>query len=444
MGSASNRETRASTLKTDLAVTGKCQVRARRLTDTDLNFDGQVVDEVKWRDLYAVSPVEQEDFGNVTTVQAVTVATSGALTVKDRKLNLIATRKVPIRISGTEFTTELFPTNRADEILSFVCLDQKIGNRNINELDIANFYDTIEEIEDYFGNELAIEFCYTFDKTNVSFEETVGTIASSVFSIVYRRGNVIKLSFEKETEDSVLLFNHRNKIPGSETRTVRFGNQDDNDGIELEYVSPIDSATLTYYIPEDKSAVNPKSIKTVGVRSKLKAYFHAWRAWNKIRFQNTATQFEATQEADLLVLRDRILVTDNTRANANDGEIYAQNGLELEISQPVDITGSDHVIMLQHYDGSVEILPVTQGGTPYRVMLSQAPKAPLALDNDLYARATFAIVGSEAKRKTLPFILTEKNPQSNFTLELTAINYDDRYYQNDKDFIDNIVDENGN
>lgn len=442
-GSASSKETRALTSKLTVPFGGKVAVRVRRSSETDLYFSGQIVDEVKWRDLYSIVPVNNAHFGNVTTVQSVTVATAGALTVKERKLNMEVTRKLPKRISGSDFTSELFPTNRADEILSFVCLDSRIGNRSLAEVDFDNIYDTVAEIEEYFGTELATEFNYTFDDFNMSFEETVSAIASANFSIAYRRGNVIKLSFEKETEDSTLLFNHRNKLPGSETRTVRFGNQDDVDGIEIEYISRADGAPLTYYIPDDMSAIRPKRIKTVGITSKLKAYFHAWRAWNKIRYQNTATSFEATQEADLLILRDRILVTDNTRSGSQDGEIYSQNGLELELSQPISLGDDDYSIMLQHADATVEIIPITQGEDPWRVVLNHAPKAALATDPALYARTTFAIVGSEDGRKTAPFILTEKTPQTNFTLEITAINYDGRYYANDGDFIGGIVDENG-
>lgn len=444
VGSASDRETKAITSKLFVPFNGRVAVRVRRTSETDLNFPGQIVDEVKWRDLYSVAPVSNTHFGDVTTVQSVTVATAGALSVKERKLNMRVTRKIPKRLYGSTFSAELFPTNRFDEILSFVCLDKRIGNRTVAEVDFDNIYTTVAEIEEYFGTEIATFFNYTFDDFNISFEETISAIASSNFCIAYRRGNVIKLSFEKKTEDSSLLFNHRNKLPGSEVRTVRFGNQDDTDGIEIEYVSPVDGAQLTYYIPEDMSALRPKRIKTIGITSRLKAHFHAWRSWNKIRYQNTATSFEATQEADLLILRDRILVTDNTRSNSQDGEIYSQNGLELELSQPIKIEGGDYSIMLQHADATVEIIPITQGEDPWRVVLNQAPKAALAVDPALYARTTFAIVGSEDGRKTAPFLLTEKSPQSNFTLEITAINYDNRYYANDSDYNDGLIDENGN
>lgn len=442
-GSSKTRNLVATTLKADVSFVGRCKVRARRSSVKDFEFEGSVVDEIKWRDVSSVAPVNVLDFGNVTTVQSVTYATEGALNIKERKLNMLVTRMLPIRVSGTTFTTELFATNQADEIISAMCLDSRIGNRQISELDLNSIYDSIAEVRSYFGSDLAAEFCYTFDSSNMSFEEMVSSAANSVFSTAYRRGNVIKLSFEKQTEDSTLLFNHRNKLPGTEVRTVRFGNLDDNDGVSFQYIDPVDDALLTYYIPEDKSAVNPKEIESIGVRSKLKAHFQAWRAWNKIQYQSVITEFTATQEADLLIRNDRILISDNTRPDTQDGEVLSQQVLQLKLSQEVEMLDSvEYSIFLQHTDGTVETIPVTAGESARHVILSYAPRLPLALSEDLYARTTFILVGNTETREDT-FMLTEKTNQGNLTSVVRAVNYDDRYYGSDKDFINGIIDENG-
>lgn len=443
-GSATYRSTRAVTLKANPTFTGRCAVRARRVTPSDLAFEGSVVDEIKWRDVYSVSPVTKTHFGNVTTVQAVTYATSGALALKERKLNMLATRKIPLRVSGSTFTSELYPTNNAAEIISAVCLDAYIGNRQASEIDFDAIYNAVAEVEDYFGTSKAAEFCYTFDSNNLSFEETVKSIADAVFCTAYRRGNIIKLSFERETEDSTLLFNHRNKLPGSETRTVRFGNQDNFDGVSFKYIDPNDDAQVTYYIPEDLSAVNAKEVESLGVRNKLQAYAHAWRIWNKIRFQNVITEFTATQEADLLVNNDRILVADNTRPDTQDGEVISQNVLELTVSQNLNFANSaSYTAFVQLYDGTIDAIPAVAGSSPRKLVLSRAPRLPLALDDYLYARTTFMLVGNTETRENA-FLVSEKESQSNFTSVVRAINYDARYYANDKDFLNGVIDENGN
>lgn len=330
----------AKTLK--CAGIGFSKVRARRVTGYDHPFDRSrysvYQDTVQWTDLYSVTPVSQPHFGNVTTVMAVTQATRDARSNKERKLNMLVTREVPHRISGTTFSAPM-ATSSASDIIVALALDPFIGRRTLDELDLDSIYNTVADVVTYFplGTKCA-QFNYTFDKNETSFEESIASIATAIFCQAYRQGNKLRLKFEKLTPDSVLMFNHRNKVPGTETRTVRFGNQDDYDGVEYHYVSPLDDAPVTYYIPEDMSAANPKKIDSIGVRSRIQAYYQAWRVWNKIRYQNVTVEFEATQEADLLVVLDRILVADNTRPETQDGEVIAQNGLELTLSQDVHLS----------------------------------------------------------------------------------------------------------
>lgn len=399
-------------------------------------YDGKTyVDEVQWRDMYATAVVPQTTFGDITTMQVRTVATPSALGVKERKINLLVTRKVPARIGTTSTFGALTASKSAADIICAIALDQHIGNRDISEIDIANIYDTITAINTYFGITEASEFCYTFDDNQITFEETVKIIANAVFCDAYRQGHITKLFFEKANENSMLLFNHRNKIPGSETRNVRFGTPDNCDGIELTYVNPSDESEVTYYIPEDKSAVKPQTIKTVGVRNDKQAYLLAYRAWNKLRYQNISTEFTATQEANVLVRNNRVLVTDNTRQDTQDGEILSQNVLELTLSQPFEYTTLDHTIFLQMYDGTVQAIEIASAEpSPTRtITLSEPPNLPLSLDYSLARRTTYVIIKND---DTLghAFLIDTKTPQDITKCQISAINYNTRYYDNDKDF----------
>lgn len=434
LGSASTQAGRGITLYADLTTPGIVMVRARRLTGKDLTFVGTVVDTVQWRDLYASSKVPGVDFGNVTTVYAVTQATAQALAVSERQLNMIVTRMLPARISGSTFGA-LTATNSADDIISFICLDPKNGNRKSSEVNFDNIYDTIGDVKTYFGFPEAGEFCYTFDSDNTSFEEMLKTIADAVFCIAQRRGRVIELAFEKATDDSVLLFNHRNKIPASESRTTSFGQLQQYDGIEYDYVSDVDDAVITFYVPEDRSAVNAKQIQSVGVRNDSQAHCRAYREYNKIKYNTRATTFQATQEAEILSLNDRILVSNNVRPDTQDGEINGQNGLIVSLSQPANILSSaEYVIYLQHVSGIVEIIEIAGAIDPYTILLSTAPMDDLIIDGNAAVKTLYQIVKADDVDDQ-SFMVTEKTPQSNFVTQLTCINYDSRYYQNDKDFI---------
>ena len=411
--------------------TGRISVSARRISLTDKTFKGQVVDEIKWRDLYHGQVMVGPNFGNVTILRSRTVATTGALSVKERKLNLEVTREIPIGNASGVFSSTLYPTNNAAHIICEVAHDPFIGNRAPAELDYANIYATAEEIESYFNTQEAVEFCYTIDKPEMTFEETLASIAQAVFCVAYRRGRVIRLSFEKRTDDSTLLFNHRNKIPGTEQRTVRFGNDNDYDAVEYKWVNPDDDAIETLIVGE-VAPVNARKIESIGVRNEKQAYFHAWRAWNKIRYQNMAIEFEATAQANLAVVNDRILVADNTRSRSQDGDIETVNGLIVTTSQELDFsTGSSWTIFLQLYDGTVEAIPVFEiPGIKNQCLLEYAPALPLVTDIENYSRTKYQLVNDGAVNRTA-FLMTERENQSSNTSKVTAINYSSRYYEND-------------
>jgi hypothetical protein len=442
-GSEILKETIAQTVKGQFGgFHGRCSVRARRTTPSDTAFVGTVVDEVRWRDLYGVTNVGDEDFGNVTTVSSIVYATASALAAKDRKLNMRVTRKLPLRTSGTDFDTVFTETRDAAEVFVSICRDYYIGRRSLAELDLDNIYDTVDEVETYFGHAFVREFSYTFDSDNLSFEEMANAVATAIGCSAYRRGNVIRLSFEKETANSKLLFNHRNKVPGSETRTISFGVNGDHDGVEYTYVDPKDDAIISVFLPLSYAALNPKKIESIGVRTHLQAYFLAHRAWNKLQYQNAAVEFEGLSEAELLVRNDRILVADSTRPNTQDGEVIGVASLELTLSKKVDLTGfASFVIFLQHYDGTVESKTITAGSASNKVLLSGAPALSLVTAADKAARTGFIILGV-TETQQLPFLVSEKESLGRMTAQVRAVNYDARYYANDDDFIDGLIDEN--
>jgi hypothetical protein len=408
-----------------VGLTGRIMVRAKRLTNTTVAANTQVSDEVKWRDAMAVASLSMTEFGNVTTVQTRTLPTPEALSLKARKLNLLVTRNIPIgTLSGGAVTYAIpGPSDNAADIIQAICTDPRIGNRPTSEIDTVGIYTTVAAIQAYFGTSLCTKFCFTFDDSKVSFEESLADVAQAIFCISFRRGSLISISFEKLTSNSTLLFNHRNKIPNSETRTVTFGMPDNIDGIEFDYVEPNDpnfpnvDSQITLYFPADRSAINPKKITSVGIRNNVQAKLLASRLYNKLRYQNTVTQFEATQEAVNCVRQERILVADNTRPDVQDGEVLSQNVLELELSQPVVFVGGRvYTIFLQLYDGSVQSKIITPGSAPNRVVLASATALPLVVDQANFARTTYLIVDDTPQRATA-FLVSEKTPQGPMTYQ---------------------------
>ncbi len=434
-GSSKSRQTVGATL--DMTTfQGRCKVRARRVNASGVG--SSVVDEVKWQALYGAYPMQETVYQHETVFRARTYATTGALSVKERKINFDLERMLPTYKNGA-MTSALFPTSSFADALVAMALDEKIGRRTIDEIDLDNIYQTYQDIVDYFGTPLAGEFCTTFDDTNTSFEELVQMLCDAVFCTGYRQNNKLRLYFEKPTNNSVLLFNFRNKIPDSEKREINFGIVDDYDGLVYEWTDPVDDSRVNIYLP-DRGAKNPKEVKSVGVRNRWQAHFNAWRLWNKLKFQHTSITFDACAESELLVLRDRILVADNRKQEQQSGEIEQQNGLILKLSHEVKLSaGKAYVIYLQMGNGSVDLIPVKPVDVRH-VQLERLPLYPLNLENNDFIRTVYTVVSDEGS-SSLPFLLAEKSPVDKYANTLTAVNYDERYYLNDRDFGDVPVDE---
>jgi hypothetical protein len=567
VGSGVLQSQRATTLKfplplrTDGKPAGRVQVSAVRISDFDPTWQGTNADQIQWRDLYAVTPVNQTDFGDVTTVQTRSYATASALTAASRKFNLEVTRNLPILdpvthlpvpvftmevdidslvldqgsdihntvtftnaptlptgaltytiegmapivysgslagpISGgitvTPNGTLLFtiaysgdgtypalsvsfelsvlapgatfvvtpssrsrsapdtaPTRNAADIACFLALDPYCGNRTIPEIDFAQIQSvlgTTGEVATYFGTPACAEFCYTFDDGTTTFEEMIQDIGQATGCTPYRVGSLMRMFFEKLTDTSVILFNHRNMIPHTETRTVTFGLTNNYDSIEFDYIDPNApnypqiETTVTLYFPPDQSGVNPKKVKSVGVRNNVQAWMMGWRLFQKLVYQNTAVQFSSTAEADILINTQRMLVADGTRPDTQDGQLDAMTGFIIETSQPVvfDPTKT-YVVFLQHYDGTVEAITATEVvGQSNQILLGSAPLLPLVLDDEMFAKTLYQLVADQDARGATPMMLAEKTARDGMVFDLNVVNYDTRYYFHDQDFITGAV-----
>ena len=373
------------------------------------------------RSVYTMSKLDKLSYEDVTIVRSVTVTNDISAGVKDRELNMLATRKLHLNGTGA-----LTPTKSAAQALIYLALDQKNGRRSIAEVDIAQILAEEQAVINYFGNSKAAEFSYTFDDNNLSFEEIAGMVSSTMFCEAYRYGNKLRIRFEKPQPNSVLLFNAANKAPNTEKRTKSFGIENKYDGVEIEYTSPDDDTRITYVASDDENPINTMQIKTSGIRSHEQAKTRAWREWNKLKYRNITCEFEALEESELLARNDRILVADNTIVKTKDGIIDFVNGLTLGLSHPIE-SSVPYFIYLQLTDGRVDIVPCSYVDE-YTVLLSRPPLIALVPEFTTYQLIESTETPSNA------FMVTEIRPQGKMTNMLTCVNYDERYYQNDADF----------
>ncbi|EMF0909645.1 hypothetical protein V2F11_003691, partial [Acinetobacter baumannii] len=434
------------TLKATLPSTSRLRYRLRRRTVH--TSKGTVVDEVQAHSVYIMTALTKLSYEDVTLVRTVTVTNDITSGVKKRELNMLATRKVFSYESGSK-SPERIASNKFADIVCAVNTDDYIGRRSIDIVDIQDLYATQNQIQTYFGTSKAIEFNYTFDNDNMSYEETLATIAYSVFCNARRTSGKVYFQFEKVNPSSSILFNHRNKKPQSETVTTRFGKDKQYDGVEATWRNASENYTEeSIKLPND-GITNPKKIELIGVTNKVQAYLLAYRAWNRIQYQRETIQFTGYGEADLVTINDRIAVVKDSiptlvplgeEGGFTSGEIEAWSGLNIQISQPVhfDATKS-YTIHLQLSNRSVETMLVTQGVDEWHLVLERLPILPLITSSDGKVTATNYSITLSNELDSEAYLISEKSPSATFESEITAVNYDERYYSNDSDYINNLI-----
>ncbi|MCU4500864.1 phage tail protein, partial [Acinetobacter radioresistens] len=444
--SASNnyRDAVGLTEKIEFPFTGPFRFRVCRTTEDDLS--SKVADDVNVTDAYAVHALQKFVYDDLTIVRTRVIADKTALSIKNRQLSMIATRKLYSYASGVKSQQRIATNNFAD-IVCAVTEDPFIGRRSVSELDVVGLYQTSNYIQSYFGTYKATEFNHTFDQANQSYEETLAQIASVVFCNARRESGKIYFQFERTNPSSSILFNHRNKKPGSETRTEKFGVTNEYDGVEVSWIDPDDSWTEKTLKLPDENITNPKKIELSGVTNKYQAHFLAHRAWNKIRYQRETIQFTAYGEADLITVNDRIAVTDDTIPSLvpigdgfTQGEVVEWVGQNIAVSQPVQLnTDQTYIIHLQLPNGSIETMQVVQGGDEWHLVLERLPTLPLVTSWDGKVAPTVYSITLSQNKDSEAYLVSEKSPSGTFESQITAINYDTRYYKNDSDYLNNLI-----
>jgi hypothetical protein len=436
----STDDEKATTLEYATSFAGPCRVRAWRTTPFDYAFAGTVIDEIKLADVYAVSPVGKQHFGNVTTIHAVTKATQRALAARERQLNCRASRLLPIYNGSTfsgSFDAEgrhvsgtITKTIRFVDIVAAVSIDPKIGQRNLStDIDMPQIYGVYQQIAAW-GPEYG-EFCYTLDTDNLSYEETITMIADAVFCQAYRQNGKIRFSFDRIQASPAALFTHRNKKPDSETISRKFAADAEYDGIEFVYMDEDTERNETIRLPLNLTATKYRKMQIPGIRNFAQAWRRVNREYAKLTRQRIAIETTVTADGRILLPGTRVEIVDNTRFKSFDGEVIGQSGLELTLSQPVQFSTGQHSIVLMRRDGSLQSITCTAGDAPDKVILQSLPSEPIKTTYDAEGIRTIYSFAADSARSAQAYLVQEVDIRDKNYVTISAINYSPDYYAND-------------
>lgn len=431
-GKANNRDQVGATVREALPFTGQFRFRAKRINDN--GSSANLIDDVVFESAYSFYETKKLTYEHDTTIRLKRLAIGSGTNASE--LNLPVTRKLYSYRDGIQ-SAERIPTSNFADIIINMALDPFIGRFDISEIDVQSLYEVSDEIEVYFGTPKACEFNYTFDNKESSYQEMAFAVAEAVFCTARRENGKHFFTFEKETPNSLILFNHRNIKPESLTKTNLFGVPDEYEGIEFKWRDAADDySEAVIKLPHDGLA-NYKTIESNGVTNAIQAHFLAHRAWNKMQFNRKTIEFTAYGEADLVTRNDRIAVVDDVFKMLGSGEVEAQNNTVLTLDNDVNLEeGESYVIHLQLKDGSVDVINIVDQLNSNQVQLVRIPLMPLVIDK--VVNATYSITKA-SDGESEAYLIQEKSPSATLETGVSAIKYDARYYSNDKDHINNLI-----
>lgn len=414
-----SRDEVGTSIIVDLPSQSAVRVRLRRSSNTDTKFNGTSIDTLTYNDLYGQIRDTTPNYGNLTTIHTKRKSTPQATSVSSPQLKVLSTEMLYKYLGNGVFDSVRTPNTQAVQSLIRLMRDPIVGNINMTTESMDDLLAIQDEIESYFGDVQAGQFCYTFDETNTTAQGMCDAIASAIFCKVYREGSDIKLFFEKPSQGPSMVFTHRSKI-GSEKWGRSFGSNS-KDSVEFTWIDPETNIRETIRIPEN-GGIDPNKIESKGVRNYQQAYWLAHRARQSDLLSRVSVEFTSTEEGLYVVAGDAISVVKGSRIASQDGYIVAQNGLTLHLSQPVSFSaGDDHFIQLKRRDGSVESIRVIAGANDKTVVMLSSPIEPIYTGNS--AVKTEFSFGNEARHLAQMIIPTTIDPQGDRSVKITGRNY---------------------
>ena len=417
------------TIYADLPSASNVRVRARRVTDLDLSFEGTVVDEVSYINLYGQIRDTTPNYGNRTTVHSARKQTPRAAEVKQPQLRMVVTEMVHKYLGNGVFDSVRTPNTQAVQSLIRLARDPDVGALNLTTANMDKLLAVQSEIESYFGSTSAGEFCYTFDDYKTTMQDIVTTIAEAIFCTPYRRGADILLDFERPRIGPEMVFTHRSKTTATEKWTRTFNDAQVYDSLKFSYIDPDTNVKETISIPAE-GGVNTETYDSKGIRNYRQAYWAAYRRYQKNLLKKVTVSFTATEEGIFAMPGRAVSVVKGSRTAPQDGYITAVNGLTLTLSQPVTFTpGDDHSLILKKRDGGVQSVAVVPGSHDREVVMLSAPQEAIYTGNS--SLKTEFSFGNEARHNAQMILVSTVDPGDDRTVKITGINYEADFYKYD-------------
>jgi hypothetical protein len=341
------------------------EVRVRRtdIEQTDTRYGHDVV----WAGLRAYLP-ESRTFGDVTLIAMRMRASNNLSMQASRKVNVIATRKLPIW-DGATWSANTATRSIAWPI-AYACKQMGLTDAQIDLATLLVLDATWTARGDHFDAR--------FDNF-ISFWEAVTKMAGAGRAKPYMQGGIMRIMRDQAATIPVALFSMRNIVKGSFSVDYLMPTADMADAIDVGYFDSGNWAPRRVRAKlSGSTAARPAKIELFGVTDRDHAFREGMYQAASNRYRRKIIKFQTEMEGFIPSFGDLIAIQHDMPAWGQGGEIVAwdADSLTATLSEPPEWGAGTHYIALRKRDGGVDgPHAVAAGATAHEVVLASAPDA---------------------------------------------------------------------
>jgi hypothetical protein len=392
------------------------EVRVRRTGEE--STDNKISDRVEWYALKSklVAPTSYE---GVTTMTLQLRTGDRIAATGENLITVESTRKLP-ELSGSTWSAN----TATRSIISYMAYVAK----DIGYVDAQLDLTTMDALDTLWASR-GDYYDWAHDASTV--RDTINQVLQAGFAMMTISGGKLKPVRDADRATLEQMYTPQNMTEPMR-RSVSAVRPDDIDGVDVEY---IDSTTWTRQtvqcrLPGD-AGVQVQTITLNGVTSRTRAWRIGMRIRREVKYRRW--RYEFSTELDGLVSNylSYCYVADDVPGYAKSclvtGADTVSGGVMLTVTEPIDIT-SNSIVSLRDEDGTIDGPYIAEAGNTD--FLIKAVGLAVAPTINYSQELTHALIG-DSTRYAFEVLITEIKPNGFDNVNLVAVNYDSRVYDDD-------------
>jgi hypothetical protein len=229
------------------------------------------------------------------------------------------------------------------------------------------------------------------------------------------------------------MYSSHNIVRGSLTATWAWHSIDDPEGVQVEYLDAVNGTPMSVICPLGTEDALTTTYRLPGCTNRAQAYRYALHSWRQSKYIRQNVTFSTEMEGLIPAVGERIAISTKMITKAQDVQVYSLNPgtSTIVLTAPFDPANASAMVIRDKTGlalGPFAITPVdatsftvtgldfTQLGNPE---MEEPPTVALGL----------------ATAMVKDYVVTSTVPQGMYSVQVNAVNYDERAYSSTGDWI---------